>query len=242
MSKSDPYRHHPNLKGKIAPAETSFFRDFNIEKMERLGKEHNLPGGWWYSDAEREALRRATLKDRMNNDLWVFGYGSLMWDPALVFTEVRRARVRVYSRKFILKEDKGGRGSAKCPGVMAALDVGNGCDGLVLRLAKETLDNETRILWQREVVTHGYLSVFLNAETDHGAVEALAFVADHNSDVIEGSLEYSECVSRIATAAGILGSNFDYLEGVVTKLREFGIHDDEVEALFEDVQAFRATM
>ena len=55
-------------------------------------------------------------------DLWVFGYGSLMWDPAMEFAEVRRGRTKLYARSFCLW-DVGGRGSLDRPGLMLAIDA-----------------------------------------------------------------------------------------------------------------------
>ena len=71
----------------------------------------------------REASRRVTLASH-TGDLWVFAYGSLMWDPAMDFTEVRRAWLPGHARRFILCDIYGARGTPEAPGLMAALDWG----------------------------------------------------------------------------------------------------------------------
>jgi hypothetical protein len=77
---------------------------------------------------------RAALEGH-EGDLWVFGYGSLIWDPALEFAEVRRAFAPNHRRRFILEDIYGGRGTPNGPGLMAALDDGDGCNGLCFRIA-----------------------------------------------------------------------------------------------------------
>jgi cation transport protein ChaC len=68
-----------------------------------------------YDDDTREGLRRAALAGH-EGDLWVFGYGSLIWDPALEFAEVRRAFAPNHRRRFILEDIYGGRGTPTAPG------------------------------------------------------------------------------------------------------------------------------
>ncbi len=235
----DPFQHHPELRCKITPPEESFFRDFGIEKLERLGRDHGLETGWWYSDAEREALRAKELAGRMDDDLWVFGYGSLMWNPAFHFAEVRHARIDGYARRFILIEQRGGRGDRDRPGLMAALDHGPGCDGLVFRIKAAQVETETAILWRREKVSPGYLTRFVPARTATGeTVEAVTFVADHSVPEIVPDLPRARQIEYLATGTGILGSSADYLRGIVEQFRELGIHDAETEALLADVEAY----
>ncbi len=233
----DPYRHHPNLRDKIADPLQSFHRDLSIEKLERLVAEHGLEGGWWYSDEEREAIRAADLSGRMGQDIWVFGYGSLMWDPAIQYSEVRRARIEGYARRFILLEDFGGRGNKENPALFASLDTGAGCEGFAFRIAGEIMDAETRILWQREMVTEGYHARFMPAETKAGTIEVLAFVADHGAKKCLPDLPRSTQVDWIAQASGILGSNVSYLRNIVEKLHELRAKDPDMQALLADVEA-----
>lgn len=242
MSMQDPFQHHPKLRGKITDPADSFFRDLTLDKIRALAEEHGMPVDWWYTDEEREAMRQTDLAGRMDQDLWIFGYGSLMWDPGVYFTEVRRARVDGLARRFILKEVNGGRGNAECPGLMAALDTGDGCDGLVFRLAAEDLECETRMLWQREVIAPGYKVKFLTAQTICGPVEVMTFVADHDAAQIAADIDRDTQIECVAKASGILGSSLEYLQNVAVKLRELDIHDEDVESLLRDAEAYAATM
>ena len=233
----NPYRHHPHLRGKIVDPLASFHRDLSIEKLERLVKEHGLEDGWWYSDEEREALRAKALEGRTGRDLWVFGYGSLMWDPAIQYAEVRRARIEGYQRRFILMDDHGGRGTKENPALFASLDTGRSCDGLAFRIAADIMDAETYVLWSREQITEGYHARFMPAETVAGEVEVLAFVADHDAEKCLPHLSRNTQVDWIARASGVIGTNVLYLRNIVEKLVELEIEDSDTKALLGDVEA-----
>ena len=233
---SDPYRHHPELRGQITPAEESWFRGFTLEWLLGMYAEHGRDPGEFYDNDAREALRREMLAKAPPGDLWVFAYGSLMWDPAFHFTEVRRARIEGYERRFILVEDMA-RGSPDRPGVMAALDVGEGCNGLIFRIPEDLIEQETEILCRRELIGPAYLPVFHPAETDHGTETALILVADHDAEIIQQDIPRDLQVEYLATGQGLIGTSADYIRNIVVKSRQLGIEDPETEALLRDVEA-----
>ena len=185
---ADPFAHHPELRGKIVDPLQSSFRTFTTAKLAKIVEEQGLPGGWWHSDEEREASRAEALAGNRDRDLWVFAYGSLMWDPAFRFAEVRRAHVPDYARRFILKDILGGRGTRDAPGLMAALDKGPGCEGLLFRIVSDHVEEETEVLWRREKVGPAYIPTFVDAVVSGERVPALAFVADHEAELIDASL------------------------------------------------------
>lgn len=234
----DPFAHHPELCGRIADPLGSSFRTFGIAKLAAHTRELGLPSGWWHGDEEREAMRAETLAGRRHADLWVFAYGSLMWDPAIRFAEVRRAHVPVYARRFILKDIHGGRGTRDAPGLMAALDRGPGCDGLAFRIAREHVEAETEILWRREKVGPAYTAAFVEAVVADGRMEALAFVADHQAETIDPDITREEQIRYAATGTGFLGSSLDYLKSIQAHFAALGIHDDDVTALLRDAEAY----
>ena len=100
------------------------------------------------SDAELEASRRATLARAPSDDIWVFGYGSLIWNPAFHFVERRLGTIHGWHRRFCLWTTLG-RGSPDCPGLMLGLDRGGSCRGIVLRIAPEDVEVELDVLWRR---------------------------------------------------------------------------------------------
>lgn len=234
----DPFRHHPGLRDKIRPAAESFFRDFDMAAFDARLREAGMPADWRTPDALREAGRRAVLEGRQGRDLWVFAFGSLMWDPGIEFVEVRRARTPDFARSFCLV-DQGGRGSQEAPGLQLALDAGTGCDGLAFRIAADKAEHESFVLFRREMIGSGYRPVWLALETAAGPVEALGFAADHASEQIVPGIPLDEQARMIAGASGFLGSNLDYLAETRAQLARVGVADPYIEALFARVAALR---
>jgi len=238
---TDPFRHHPGLKDLITPAQDSFFRNFDPssldEKMAQLGASPD----WRYDHQTREAFHTAEMQGRWGHDLWVFAYGSLCWDPALVFDEVRHAFLPNHARKFVLKDTKGARGTQDNPGLMAALTDGSGCDGLAFRVPAAVLEAETRNLWARERIADAYQSAFLQANTAQGTIDVLAFVANPDSDTIANGITRDEQVQYIARGHGILGTSLDYVRKLQAGLRGISITDAALDALLADAEALAAT-
>ena len=235
---SDPFRYHPELRDKITAAEDSRFRDMTLASIEQMMRDNDLPTGWWLSDAERLALHRQTLAQHQGA-CWVFAYGSLMWDPALVFSEVRRAHLPGFARRFILRDVYGGRGTYDQPGLMAALDVctQSSCDGLVFRIEPDRVLAETEILFQREMVAPAYIPSFVPAQIEGETVSALTFVADHAAELITHDISRADQISCLSRGTGIFGTSLEYLENVVARLDAFGIEDAEASALLREATA-----
>ena len=236
----DAFRHHPGLAGKIRDPADSFFRDLDLAEIDAIWAAADHRANPRYPDDVREAMRRETLAPWRGRDLWVFAYGSLMWDPAVYFAEVRRARLPGYRRSFCLVDRSGGRGSAEAPGLMAALDHGPACDGLVFRLAAQTADRESEVIWRREMMAPCYKAVFAPVDTAQGRVEALCFVADPEADMIDTGISHEDQVRYLATGEGRLGTSREYLENVIEGCRELRIEDPALSALLAEVDAWQA--
>jgi cation transport protein ChaC len=235
---TDPFAHHPELRDLVADPETSFFRGFTVERL--LADQPEL-ARWLpdlHTDAVREAIRAEALAGH-EGDLWIFAYGSLMWDPALRFVDLRRARAEAHARQFILVDDAA-RGSEGAPGLMAGLDAGDGCEGLALRIAADAVDTETEILFRREVIAPGYVPAFVPVRIGDETLPALTFLVDHACDVIQPELTHAQQVRYIATGQGFLGTSRDYLANIVTHFEALGIHDAHCTTLLRDVEAYRA--
>ncbi len=221
---SDPFRHLPALKAKIADPKGSRFRDFDYGPMDRQLAEAGITR-WRRTDEEREATRHAALSSRMDDDLWIFAYGSLMWDPAFCFNEVRSALAPGFHRSFCLKSEIG-RGSQGRPGLMAALDTGGECHGLVFRIGQSAVDEETHIIWRREMLAHAYAPAFIALETPQGPVEALAFIMDQTAKDYAPELGLEESARLIATGEGLFGTSLDYLDNLAEHFLLLGIEDE----------------
>lgn len=230
------YEHHPELRGKIVNPLESFFRTFHVNVFLEQHPDLSWVMPLINTDEQREQNRLATLQDHPEEDLWIFAYGSLMWDPAFIFSEVRRAHVANFERRFILRDILGGRGLPDNPGLMAALDHGEGCDGLVFRIPHEIVDVETEILWRREVVAPTYLPVFVNADVDGRCVNALTFIADHDADQIDGDITREEQVKCVTEGEGSLGTSMEYLTKIVSQFEALGIEDEDCASLLAEAQ------
>ena len=107
--------------------------------------------------------------------MWIFGYGSLMWNPALEFTESCTGTLVGWHRAFCLRLTAG-RGTAHQPGRMLALKEGGRTTGVAYRLPEETLEQELTLLWKREMITGCYLPTWCQLDLDDGrTVNAIVF-------------------------------------------------------------------
>ena len=237
---TNPFSHHPELRDRIADPLTSPSRTLTTAKLATLVKARGLPADWWYADSVREAERAEILAGRRDADLWVFGYGSLMWDPGIRFEEVRRAHLPGYARRFILKDIYGGRGTVDAPGLMVALDKGGGCDGLAFRISRANLDEETEVLWRRERIGPAYVPVFVEALAGDLRLTTLTFVADHRAALIDASLSRAQQVEYCATGTGFMGSSLDYLRNIDRQVAALDIRDDEVSGLLRETDAYHS--
>ncbi len=237
-ARPDPFAHHPELRDKVRDPHQSFFRTFQPSDLDERMKALGVPPHWRLSDEQREATRHTALEGHVGDDLWVFAYGSLMWDPGFVFEEIRLADVAGYARHFCLKDEIGGRGTREAPGLMAALDDGPGCTGLVFRIAGERLDEETQILWRREMLSGAYVPAFVDAVTAEGRLQAITFIANKQAKRIHADLSRDQQVQYIATGKGILGSSLEYIENLVSHLTALGIEDRDVSSLLADARRY----
>jgi cation transport protein ChaC len=221
------------LVGKVLDPEKSTFRISRqtFEDWDRRAKEAGYGDNWRRTHEEREATRSEALEGRLGRDLWIFAYGSLMWDPAIHVVEMRTAALSGYHRRFCLKVEIG-RGSQERPALMAALDTGGECHGLAMRIPAHAVDRETEILWMREMIGEAYIPAFCNVATPQGPIEALAFVMDRKSARF-ADIGAEEAAQIIATGSGLLGTNLEYFDNLATHVEALGIRDD----VFEDIRA-----
>jgi glutathione-specific gamma-glutamylcyclotransferase len=227
----DAFIHVPMLAGKIVEPEKSTFRVSlaTFEDWDRRAAAAGYGANWRRSHEDREATRRTALADRLNHDLWVFAYGSLMWDPAIRIVEIRRATLEGFHRRFCLKAEIG-RGSKSDPALMAALDSGGVCHGLAFRIPADAVDHETEILWMREMIGDAYRPLFRIMLTPQGSIEALAFVMDRTSPRF-ADLGAAEAAAIIASGTGVLGTNLEYFDNLADHIAALGIEDDVFEAI-----------
>lgn len=176
-------------------------------------------------DVLAETVQTA-LRSRPDPDqFWVFAFGSLMWKPDFEFAERRRARVLGWHRSFCLGPDTRYRGNPDRPAIMLSLDHGATCDGVIFRLDEATLPDCLAALIEREPPIP---PVWVDTETDDGALKSLAFVRDAAGRGHVTGLSPKQIAAQIAGAVGIFGSMADYVHNTALHLEEMGIHDPTV--------------
>lgn len=240
---ADAFVHLPALRGKLTPPEQSGLRvtPERVAAWDEGARARGLPADWRLSDQELEARRLALLGDHLDGrDLWIYGYGSLMWDPGFHFAEVRLADLHGYQRRFCFRSTLG-RGSRQQPALMLALERGGGCcTGLAFRVAAALADAESAILWRREMIRGGYCPAILPVATPQGGVTALVMTANVAHADYAGELPLDDTAAIIAGASGMLGSNRDYLEQLARQLHTLGIGDPYVDGLLQRVRQVAA--
>ena len=235
---ADPFRHLPGLRDRVKPAHQSALRVTRevLAQWDARAQAQGRAANWRLSDRQIDDSRRAVLAGLPpTQDLWIFGYGSLMWDPGFHFAEVRRADLSGYQRRFSYRTTLG-RGSPELPGMMLTLDRAEGiCRGLAFRLACDLAHDECAMLWRREMIRGGYCPMLLPASTPQGDITALAFAANREHADYVGELPIEQTGDIIARAAGVLGSNREYLEQLAAQLQRLDIDDAYVRRLLERV-------
>ncbi len=174
-----------------------------------------------------EAVRSQWQRRR---ELWVFGYGSLIWRPGFRPAEQRVATVHGYHRALRMRS-RINRGSPERPGLVFALLRGGSCRGVALRVAPADANAVLDELWAREMPTGVYDTRWLPCRTAHGSVHALAFTLNRRSPSFCEAIDDAEMLDILRHAEGRYGSTLDYLLQTERGLRHQGIHDREVERL-----------
>lgn len=177
------------------------------------------------SDAQLEASREAALAGRDPRDaVWVFGYGSLVWNPMLHVARRLPARVHGWHRGFYLRSMIN-RGTPQQPGLVLALDRGGACGGIAMRLRRTTLAEDLALLWRREMVTGAYQPRWVRAHSAEGIVEALAFVVERSHPSYAGRLDDDAILAMVTRARGHFGACSDYLCETAASLECNGVPD-----------------
>jgi cation transport protein ChaC len=191
--------------------------------------------------AERVRMREALLVDaaRRRAPLWLFAYGSLMWNPAFRHAEARVALVHGWHRRFCLRVPVA-RGTPRTPGLLLGLERGGSCRGIAYRIAPQHAAAELDIVLAREMVAEGYTPVWVRAQIGRRTVRAVAFAIDRTAPTYAGRLTLEQTARSVARASGALGACADYLEDAVAHLEARGIRDRRLTALRRRVRELRS--
>ncbi|MDE0310086.1 MAG: gamma-glutamylcyclotransferase [Acidiferrobacterales bacterium] len=159
------------------------------------------------------------------NNLWVFGYGSLMWNPGFFYTESRRGKLFGYHRSLCLRSVRY-RGTDSNPGLVFGLDRGGSCTGMCYRLEDDRQREIAAYLQDRELLNNAYNPFIRPVNLDDGrCVDAIVFVVKRQHPSYVRNLTPDQMAGIVARAAGHRGPNLDYVMSTIKVLEEFGIRD-----------------
>ncbi len=174
--------------------------------------------------------------------MWVFGYGSLLWNPGFVPVETVKARLDGYHRSFCMLSIHH-RGTEDDPGLVLALDAQEGatCTGVAFRVAENEEDSVLAMLRERELISSAYYEDTVELTTDTGArLHALAYII--NRDHVQYcQFDLEKQAQMITHAVGGRGPNPEYLFNTADHLKALSIKDDDMDWLVTRVRALQAT-
>jgi cation transport protein ChaC len=171
-------------------------------------------------------------------DLWVFGYGSLMWNPGFEYVHAAPALLRGYHRAFCVYS-LNYRGTPEHPGLVLGLNRGGACRGLAFRVAEEKVSAVLAELWAREMPRLVYRPKLVPIESREARVNALTFIADPSHENYAGRLELDHVAETIASCCGARGPNIEYLANTIRHLDALGINEPRLRQLWRTVERRR---
>lgn len=165
-----------------------------------------------------------------DQDLWVFGYASLIWRPEFAYSEQHLTRVHGWHRALKMWS-RINRGTPEQPGLVFALLPGGSCQGMVFRIPAAQAVQALERLWAREMPRPVYTPRWLPCPIPGKTVQALAFTLPRSSPSYTGSLSPAQYRNIFAQASGRFGTTLDYARNTFESLRELGIEDRALQAL-----------
>ena len=173
--------------------------------------------------------------------IWIFGYGSLIWEPGFAYSTRALARLDGYERSFCMRSIHH-RGTPERPGLVLALDEGPGsCEGVAFEIPTQIAEESLEYLRARELISAAYLEARCPVELQDGrAVEAVTYVIDRAHAQYCGGLALEEQARIIARATGGRGPNAAYLWNTAAHLAELGLRDPQLDWLAERVRQMLA--
>ncbi len=198
--------------------------DLEADRLRKFFSEAN-PGVRVLTEAEQDASLKGLLdQHRSGADVWLFGYGSLVWNPIVHHEERRVARLHGFHRSFCLWSHVN-RGSLLKPGLVLGLDSGGSCRGIAFRIAGHHAAEELRLLWRREMVLGAYCPRWASVDAGRETVRAIAFFVNREHRNYAGKLPLETVIKTLVSTRGQLGTPAEYLLKTVRGLIEHGVRD-----------------
>jgi cation transport protein ChaC len=208
-----------------AQEERRLCREDLVDNVLRRSLEHSsLAGQLLSEDALEASLQAALSSPHREADVWLFAYGSLVWNPVFEFDERLVATVHGYHRSFCLLS-RVNRGTPERPGLVLGLDRGGRCTGVAYRIPARIADGELRLLWRREMLLGSYSPRWVLVTHGRRSLRALAFAVNRERSGYAGRLPADAIVERLLHARGKIGTGLDYLRQTIDGLAAVGVRD-----------------
>ena len=167
-------------------------------------------------------------------ELWVFGYGSLIWSPCFAYREKSLARVHGYHRALCILSTRY-RGTHRKPGLVMGLCRGGSCWGMAFRVPASQVGRTLRRLWNREMPRRVYQPRLVQATLDGSRrrVRALAFLADPSHPSYVRELDLHGRARLVAQGIGQRGRCVDYIQNTLEHIYQFGVRDPHLERILQ---------
>jgi cation transport protein ChaC len=173
-------------------------------------------------------------------DLWVFGYGSLMWSPGFSYSQKARGRIHGYHRALCILSTRY-RGTKRKPGLVMGLCRGGSCWGMAYRVHAEDVRRALARLWKREMPRRVYAPRLLRVHLGTGReVRALAFLADPTHPAYVHELDLHGRARLVAQGIGQRGTAVDYIRNTLAHMRELGVSDPHLERILHAALVLKA--
>ncbi len=166
-------------------------------------------------------------------DFWIFGYGSLIWNPGFPYAEVAAARIYGFHRRLCVLSTIY-RGTPEKPGLLLGLERSGSCTGRAFRVCAQHVNETLSYLDEREQVTKVYCPHFARTRLSDGRiVQSYTFVVRHEHEQYAGKLSIDEQARLIAQGVGERGSSLDYMINTIKHMNELGITDTPLHRVLE---------
>ncbi len=196
------------------------------------------------TDEERNASLRQSLEEVQwceKQDLWVYGYGSLIWRPDFEFAEQRQALLRGYHRALCLWS-RINRGTPEQPGLVFGLDVGGSCRGMAFRIPAESVPKVFDALWLREMPSGAYIPRWLRCRTSQGDTRALVFTMNRKTDAYVPRMPDEQLRQVVYSAQGTNGPCIEYVMETASALQRSKILDKRLQSVVQLLQSQTALL
>lgn len=185
-----------------------------------------------------ELLLQTKAARPADEPMWVFGFGSLMWNPCYAFDAKAAALLKGYDRKFHIWSTRA-RGTPDSPGLGLCLeDCLGACWGIAHRVTAQDEDDAWERLWEREMSSGVYRPTWVTVETkEFGPVVALTFIVNRDHTHYAGPMPIDDMADVMADAKGKYGLCRDYLAGTISEMKKLNVEDADLEALLEKIDS-----